>query len=69
MIRRSTRSSTCLVSTSELNTIFDALENEDWISAMNEEIEQIERNKTWSLVPRPKDKNVIGTKWVFRKKN
>ena len=35
---------------------------------MNEEIEQIEKNKTWTLVPRPKDKNVIGTKWVFRNK-
>ena len=32
---------------------------------MNEEIEQIEKNKTWTLVPTPKDKNVIGTKWVF----
>ena len=35
---------------------------------MEEEIEQIKKNKTWSLVPRPKDKNVIGTKWVFRNK-
>ena len=35
---------------------------------MNEEIEQIEKNKTWTLVPRPKDKNIIGTKWVFRNK-
>ena len=35
----------------------------DWNN--NEEIDQIERNKTWTLVPRPKDKNVIGTKWVF----
>ena len=35
---------------------------------MKEEIEQIEKNKTWTLVPRLADKNVIGTKWVFRNK-
>ena len=35
---------------------------------MNEEIDHIERNKTMTLVLRPKDKNVIGTKWVFRNK-
>ena len=35
---------------------------------MNEEIEQIEKNKTWTLVLRFKDKNVIGTKWVFKNK-
>ena len=32
---------------------------------MNEKIEKIEKNKTWTLVPRPKKKNVIETKWVF----
>jgi hypothetical protein len=26
------------------------------------------KNETWELVPRTKDKNVIGTKWVFRNK-
>ena len=31
-------------------------------------IEQIEKNNTWTLVHRPKDKNIIGTKWVFRNK-
>ena len=35
---------------------------------MQEEINQIEKNKTWELVPRPNDKNVIGGKWIFRNK-
>jgi len=35
---------------------------------MIEELYQIEKNETWELVPRPKDKNVIGTKWIFRNK-
>jgi hypothetical protein len=35
---------------------------------MEEELNQIENNETWELVPRPKDKNVSGTKWVFRNK-
>jgi hypothetical protein len=33
---------------------------------MDEELDQIEKNDTWELVPRPKNKNVIDTKWVFR---
>jgi len=35
---------------------------------MNEELEQIENNNTWELVPRPNDKNVIGTKWRLKNK-
>jgi len=35
---------------------------------MEEELNQIEKNETWELDPIPKDKNVIGTKWVFKKK-
>jgi hypothetical protein len=27
-------------------------------------LDQIEKNDTWELVPRPKDNNVLGTKWV-----
>jgi hypothetical protein len=46
----------------------EASEDKHWIDAMEEELNQIEKNETWELVPRPKDKNVIGTKWVFRNK-
>ena len=35
---------------------------------MKEELDQIVKNETWELVPRKKDKNVIGTKWVLRNK-
>jgi len=35
---------------------------------MDGELEQIEKNDTWELVPRPHDKNIIGTKWIFKNK-
>jgi hypothetical protein len=35
---------------------------------MNKELDQIEKNNTWDLVPRPIDKNVIGSKWLFKNK-
>ncbi|CAM8910861.1 unnamed protein product [Rhodiola kirilowii] len=35
---------------------------------MHEELHQFERNKVWRLVPRPKDRKVIGTRWIFRNK-
>ena len=35
---------------------------------MNEELDQIEKNDTLELVPRPHDKNVIGKKWILKNK-
>ena len=35
---------------------------------MQEELSQFERNNVWTLVKRPKDYSIIGTKWVFRNK-
>ena len=35
---------------------------------MKEELDQIVNNKTSKLVSTPKDKNVIGTKWVLKNK-
>ena len=54
---RSKLKGTRLLADFEPRNVKDALENESWIEAMNEEIEKIEKNKTWTLVPRPKDKN------------
>ncbi|KAL8099440.1 hypothetical protein AgCh_031901 [Apium graveolens] len=45
-----------------------ALGDQDWVISMQEELNQFERQKVYKLVPRPKDKSVIGTKWIFRNK-
>ena len=46
----------------------EALSDNDWVIAMQEELSQFERNRVWDLVPRPNDHPVIGTKWVFKNK-
>jgi hypothetical protein len=45
----------------------EALDDLDWVMAMQEELNNFTRNEVCSLVERPKQ-NVIGTKWVFRNK-
>ena len=57
-----------LLSTVEPSSFEEASNDKSWVKAMEEELDQIQKNETWELVPRPKNKNVIGTKWVFRNK-
>ena len=56
------------VSSVEPKKIDEALKDVDWVNAMHEELNNFARNQVWELVERPKDHNVIGTKWVFRNK-
>ena len=55
-----------LLSVVEPKKFAKASKNDDWITTMNEELDQIEKNQTWELVPRPTNKNIVGTKWVFK---
>ena len=57
-----------LVSLIEPKNVNDALQDENWILAMQEELNQFERNEVWTLVDRPQNYPIIGTKWVFRNK-
>nr|GFB10843.1 hypothetical protein [Tanacetum cinerariifolium] len=45
-----------------------ALRDADWVSTMQEELDQFARLKLWRLVPRPEGKSVIKTKWIFKNK-
>ena len=57
-----------LLSLVEQKTFPKASKDYDWINAMNDELDQIEKNQTWELFQRPKGINAIGTKWVFKNK-
>jgi len=57
-----------LLSVIEPATVDEALSDDGWILAMQEELNQFQRNDVWGLVPKPPQKNIIGTKWVFRNK-
>jgi len=46
----------------------EALEDNNWINVMHEELNQFVRNEVWTLVPRSEKMNVIGTKWVLKNK-
>jgi hypothetical protein len=54
-----------LLYTSELQNFVHAIQYDHWVKAMNEELYQIDKNKTWDLVPRPNKRNRTGTKWVY----
>jgi histone deacetylase 1/2 len=50
----------------EPSTVQEALSDQRWASAMNNEYSALMSNKTWHLVPLPKGKNIIGCKWVYK---
>ena len=36
--------------------------------AMHDELNEFKRNNVWTLVDRPMDHPIIGTKWVYKNK-
>ncbi|KAJ9535904.1 hypothetical protein OSB04_un000938 [Centaurea solstitialis] len=52
----------------EPTRVSDALQDSDWVMAMQEELNQFEALKVWRLVKLPDLKSVIDTKWLFKNK-
>ncbi|XP_070057453.1 uncharacterized mitochondrial protein AtMg00820-like [Nicotiana tomentosiformis] len=60
----------------ETNIISERQEQDDeaigldanWVNAMQDELNQFERSQIWHMIPKPKNRSVISTKWVFRNK-
>ncbi|GJX55080.1 putative ribonuclease H-like domain-containing protein [Tanacetum coccineum] len=60
--------SACFLSQLEPTSIAKALEDPDWVDAMQEEMQQFINQQVWKLVPLPAGKHAIGTKWILKNK-
>ena len=52
----------------EPKSVTEALKHPSWVQAMQEELQQFDKNKVMTLIKCPQDVIVIGMKWVFRNK-
>ncbi|GJW38749.1 retrovirus-related pol polyprotein from transposon TNT 1-94 [Tanacetum coccineum] len=53
---------------SKSHPLEEALGDESWVVAIQEELNQFVANDIWDLVLLPKNQSIIGTKWVYRNK-
>ena len=53
---------------SNIESTNEALNDESWIKAMKEKLQQFDKNQVWQLVPKPENCSIIRTKWVYRNK-
>jgi hypothetical protein len=43
--------------------------NKEWKDAMVEEYQSIVKNEVWDVFPRPKEKSIVSSKWIFKMKH
>ena len=53
---------TTLISKIEPKHIDEVMQDENWVKAMQEELNQFQKNDVWKVVELPKDKKVVGAK-------
>jgi hypothetical protein len=47
----------------------EAIQKKEWENSMTEEYQSIIKNDVWEIVPRPKSKDVVSSKWLFKIKH
>ena len=54
---------------SKPRTFEEVVKHQVWKDAMHEEYESIMKNDVWDVVPRPKDKSFVTSKWLYKIKH
>jgi hypothetical protein len=47
----------------------EAIQRKEWADAMTKEYQSTMKNKVWEIVPRPKSKDVVSSRWLFKIKH
>jgi hypothetical protein len=43
-----------------------ALQDPTWVDAMVEEYDSIVKNSAWEIIPRPVNKSMVGSRWIYK---
>ena len=52
----------------EPESFFEAAKYPEWVEAINKEMQTLNKNKTWALVPHSPHKKAIGCRWIYTMK-
>jgi len=52
----------------EPSSFEEVVEKHVWVDAMVDKYESIVKKTVWEVVPRPKDKSIVGLRWIFKVK-
>ncbi|GJR02261.1 ribonuclease H-like domain-containing protein [Tanacetum coccineum] len=58
--------STTLNKSTEPTNYLEAIKNPNWIESMNNEIEALNRNETWTICDLPPGRKAVGSKWLWK---
>jgi hypothetical protein len=47
----------------------ETIQKKEWEDSMTEEYQSIIKNYVWEIVPRPKSKDVVSSKWIYKIKH
>jgi hypothetical protein len=46
----------------------EVVQDPTWVEAMVDEYNSIVKNSAWEIVPRPIDKSMVGSRWIYKVK-
>jgi hypothetical protein len=47
----------------------EAIQKKEWVDAMTKEYQSIIKNDVWEVVPKPNNKDVVSSKWIYKMKH